>query len=351
MDDRIRGNSYALLYYNRTKKWLVRLSRKEELHTHIGVIRHADAIGREFGSRILTSKGKYVYLFRPTAYDFVMKIEHGTQIVYPKDLGYVVARAGIRSGQTVVEIGTGSGALTSFLAGIVRPRGRIHTFDVDPGFMAVAERNIRKAGMEKHVEMNLADVRKARRPPVEGADAAIIDLGDPWTALPAVRRMLKGSGSVTAVCPTMNQLEKLAAALAEHEFADIECSEHILRTIDAREGKTRHSFQAIGHTTYLCFARKAFFGRAARGATAAGVAKKRGSEPAGRPGPPAGVAKKRGSEPAGRPGPPAGVAKKRGSEPAGRPGPPAGVAKKRGSEPAGRPGPSAGVAKKRGSKV
>ena len=50
-------------------------------------------------------------------------------------------------------------------------------------------------------------------------------------------------------------------ALVENEFTDIESTEHILRTIEAREGKTRHSFQGIGHTTYLCYARKAFFGR------------------------------------------------------------------------------------------
>jgi tRNA (adenine57-N1/adenine58-N1)-methyltransferase len=59
----------------------------------------------------------------------------------------------------------------------------------------------------------------------------------------------------------MNQLEKLVMSLVENEFTDIECSEHILRTIDAREGKTRHSFYGIGHTTYLAFARKAFFDR------------------------------------------------------------------------------------------
>ena len=73
--------------------------------------------------------------------------------------------------------------------------------------------------------------------------------------------MLKGSGAVFAICPTMNQLEKLTASLIENEFTDIESTEHILRTIEAREGKTRHSFQGIGHTTYLCFARKAYFDR------------------------------------------------------------------------------------------
>ena len=68
--------------------------------------------------------------------------------------------------------------------------------------------------------------------------------------------MLKGSGAFVAICPTMNQLEKLAAALRKNDFFDIECTEQIVRTIEARDGKTRHSFRAIGHTTYVAFARK-----------------------------------------------------------------------------------------------
>src|SRR5579863_5892948 len=68
--------------------------------------------------------------------------------------------------------------------------------------------------------------------------------------------MLKGSGAFVSICPTMNQLEKLAAALRQNDFFDIECTEQIVRTIEARDGKTRHSFRAIGHTTYVAFARK-----------------------------------------------------------------------------------------------
>ena len=74
-----------------------------------------------------------------------MKIQHGTQIVYPKDLGYIVSRTGIQNGHKIVEIGTGSGSLTTFVASIVKPRGHVHTFDVDSKFMAIAEKNIKKA--------------------------------------------------------------------------------------------------------------------------------------------------------------------------------------------------------------
>lgn len=263
-DERIKNNSYVLVFYNDSKKWLVKMSKDEQLHTHVGVIRHADAIGKEFGSRLTTNKDKYVYLLRPTTYDFIMKIQHGTQIVYPKDLGYIMARTGIRDGHKVVEIGTGSGALTLFVASIVRPRGHVHTFDVEEKFMEIAEKNIRRAGMEKYVTMTKLDLKKARRVPVSDADVVIIDLGDPWSVIPQARRMLKASGMLAAICPTMNQLENLAASLTQNEFTDIECVEQILRNIQAREGRTRHSFQGIGHTTYLCTARKAFFGRTAR---------------------------------------------------------------------------------------
>ncbi|MEM3144061.1 MAG: tRNA (adenine-N1)-methyltransferase [Candidatus Nitrosotenuis sp.] len=258
---KIKANSYVLFFYNDSKKWLNKIAKDQSLHTHVGVIKHSDAIGKEYGSRIRTNKDKYVYLLEPTIHDFVMKSQHGTQIVYPKDLGYIAARAGVQSGQTVVEIGTGSGALTTFLASIVKPRGHVYTFDVEPKFMQIAEKNITRAGMIKYVTMENLNIKEAKKMPISDADIAIIDLGDPWTVIPQVRKMLKGSGAVISICPTMNQLEKLTSSLVENEFTDIECSEHILRTIEAREGKTRHSFYGIGHTTYIAFARKAFFDR------------------------------------------------------------------------------------------
>jgi len=259
--DKIKQNSPVLFYFNHSKKWLMKISKKESLHTHIGVIKHSDAIGKEYGSKVITNKDKYVYLLKPTMYDYVMKIQHGTQIVYPKDLGYIVARAGIGSGQKILEIGTGSGSLTSFIANIVKPRGHVYTFDVNENFMKIAEKNIKKAGVSKYVTQHNLDLKTRKKMPLNDIDVALIDLGDPWAVIPQVRQMLKGSGAIFAICPTMNQLEKLTMSLVENEFTDIESTEHILRTIEAREGKTRHSFQGIGHTTYLCFARKAFFGR------------------------------------------------------------------------------------------
>ena len=45
--DKIKNNSPVLFYFNHSKKWLMKISKKESFHTHIGVIKHSDAIGKE----------------------------------------------------------------------------------------------------------------------------------------------------------------------------------------------------------------------------------------------------------------------------------------------------------------
>jgi tRNA (adenine57-N1/adenine58-N1)-methyltransferase catalytic subunit len=261
---KIKQNDNVLFFFNDSKKWLMKVSRKQQFHTHVGIIDHKKVIGKEYGSAIKTNKGKIIYLFEPTIHDYVMKSQRSTQIVYPKDLGYIAARTGLQSGQKIVEIGTGSGSLTTFLASIVKPRGHVYTYDVDENFMAIARKNIEKAGMSKYVTMEKFDIKSAKKMPQKDADMVVVDLGDPWTVVPQARKMLKGSGYFVAICPTMNQLEKLAGALWENDFFDLECTEQIVRTIEAREGKTRHSFRGIGHTTYVAFARKVITPKGAR---------------------------------------------------------------------------------------
>lgn len=253
---KIKQNNNVLFFFDESKKWLMKVSRKQQFHTHVGIIDHKKVIGKEYGSAIKTNKGKTIYLLEPTVYDYVMKSQRSTQIVYPKDLGYIAARTGLQSGQIIVEIGTGSGSLTTFLASIVKPRGHVYTYDVDESFMAIASKNIEKAGISKHVTMEKLDIKNIKKVPQTDVDLVVVDLGDPWTVVPQARKMLKGSGFFVAICPTMNQLEKLASALRENDFFDMEFTEQIVRTIEAREGKTRHSFRGIGHTTYVAFARK-----------------------------------------------------------------------------------------------
>ena len=252
---KITVGSYVLLYHTINKKWLIKVEGEEKkMHTHLGIIEISSIRGLEYGTTIKTSLDKTIYLIQPTIYDYIMKSERNTQIVYPKDLGYIAIRSGIQNGSKVLEVGTGSGALTTFLASIVKPNGHVYTYDINPEFMKIAKKNLVKSKMDDYVTMTEYDIRNAIS--LQEFDAAIIDLGDPWTVVEQVYQTLKGSGSFLAICPTINQAEKTAISLKNNYFTDIECVEILIRNIEAREGMTRPSMRMIGHTTYLIFARK-----------------------------------------------------------------------------------------------
>ena len=252
---KITDGAYVLFFYQATKNWLTKIEKSKKLHTHIGIIDFDQVLGLEYGSSIVTPKQKRVYLMEPTIYDFVMKSDRKTQIVYPKDLGYIAIRTGLKSGSNVLEIGTGSASLTTFFASLVGPSGHVFTYDVNEEFMEIARKNLKKSDMEKNVSMYKRDIMKEGLELSE-MDVAIIDLGDPWNVLHIVHKCLKSSGSVAIICPTMNQLEKTSKHMNEIGFIDIESTEILIRNIEAREGKTRPSMRMIGHTTYLLFGRK-----------------------------------------------------------------------------------------------
>ncbi len=251
---KIEESSYVLLFHTPRKKWLTKVAQDKKFHTHLGIIDVSSIIGMEYGSAIRTTEGKLIFLMEPSIHDFIMKSERKTQIVYPKDLGYIVARTGLKNGSKVLEVGTGSGALATFMASIVKPEGHIYSFDVNSDFMEIAKRNLEKAGMAKYVTMHQHDPHQGVD--IRNVDVATVDLGDPWTVVDQVHDALKGGGAFVAICPTMNQIERTAAQLKKSGYADIDCVELMIRNIEAREGMTRPSMRMIGHTTYLVFARK-----------------------------------------------------------------------------------------------
>jgi tRNA (adenine57-N1/adenine58-N1)-methyltransferase len=251
---KIEESSYVLLFHTPRKKWLTKVAQDKKFHTHLGIIDVSSIIGMEYGSAIRTTEGKLIFLMEPTIHDFIMKSERKTQIVYPKDLGYIVARTGLKNGSKVLEVGTGSGALATFMASIVKPEGHIYSFDVNSDFMEMAKRNLEKAGMAEYVTMHQHDPHQGVD--IRNVDVATVDLGDPWTVVDQVHDALKGGGAFVAICPTMNQIERTAAQLKKSGYADIDCVELMIRNMEAREGMTRPSMRMIGHTTYLVFARK-----------------------------------------------------------------------------------------------
>lgn len=248
----------VLLYQDARRSWITKASAGR-FHTHRGYLDLKEVIGLEPGAIVKTSLGQPIAVFSPRLSDIVDSFNRPTQILYPKDIGYALYKMGLKNGDTVVEVGTGSGALTVAMAQTIAPDGRVYTYENRTDFLKTAQKNVAKAGLSKHVTFRNID-------PSEGflernADVAVIDLGDPWKMVPPAWETLAGGGLVAGFTPTVNQLEKLAEALRMHGFMILEAVELLVREFKTEAGKVRPESRMIGHTAYVTIARKVLLQR------------------------------------------------------------------------------------------
>ncbi len=252
----IAEGSQVLLHFDVRRQWLIRIEKSRQFHTHKGFITLAELVGKPFGSEVKSSLGFSFWALRPTTHDYIMHSFRKTQIMYPKDIGLVILKLALSPGLRVLEIGTGSGAMTLAAAMAVKPSGHVDTYEAHAEFAEMAEKNLKRAGVSEYVTIHNADAKVS----IEGSsnfDAAIIDVGDPWPLIPLVHNALSGGSPVVSFSPTVNQVEKTTETFARVGFTNIQTVECFIREIRAETGKTRPATLMVGHTGYLTFAQKA----------------------------------------------------------------------------------------------
>ena len=229
---------------------------------------HDELIGKPWGSQVSSHLGNKFFLLQPGLGDLLIQTRRNTQILFPKDIGFILVNMGIGPGQVVVEAGTGSGALTtalahptavlspfwfSALAHQVGPSGRVITYDVRPEMQQLARKNLARAGLEDRVTFKLRDIRDGFDE--QGVEALFLDLSNPETYIPQVRAALKSGGFFGCILPTVNQLTHLIPTLEQYRFALIEVCELLLRYYKPVSERLRPTDRMVAHTGYLVFAR------------------------------------------------------------------------------------------------
>ncbi|HIQ00179.1 TPA: tRNA (adenine-N1)-methyltransferase [Candidatus Bipolaricaulota bacterium] len=250
------GEAVLLWEDGKGRTFLITLEEGGEFHSHRGVIRHDDIAGRPEGTPILSGTGHRFIAFRPRVPERMMKVRRRTQIVYPKDAGWLILALDLFPGARVIEMGTGSGAFTIVLAQLVGREGRVYTFDRRQDFLENALANLERYGLRERVEAQLLE---AGQPfPEDDVDAIFLDLPDPWLAVPAAYAALAPGRPIALIVPTAEQLKTTFAALQEVGFSALEAVELLERKVlvRAREG-VRPFERMVGFTGYLVSARKA----------------------------------------------------------------------------------------------
>ncbi len=235
----------------RERKWLVPLEGDTVSVRGLGVLK-SESLRQAIGGT-MSIGGESLLVLRPSARDFAETLSRKAQIITAKDVALLLFYADVKPGDTAVEAGSGSGALTIALARSVGETGRVISYDIREDFLAVARENVRKAGLSDRVEFRQGDVRIE----IDAApDEVVLDMVDPWNAVHAAYRALKPCGHLATYSPNMEQVKESVLAMRKLPFIEVRTVELLEREMEVREQGVRPAFASLGHTGYLTVGRK-----------------------------------------------------------------------------------------------
>jgi len=222
----------------------------KDFHTKHGFIRATEIKKAKDGQRLATNMGYEFTLFTPTFADLFSKINRGPQIITPKDIGTIIAYAGIGKDSVVVDAGSGSGALCCFLAHVAK---KVVTYENDSRSVEVTKKNIQLFGL-KNITLKQADVYQGIAE--KKVDVITLDLPEPWKCLEHAGKALKAGGFLISYSPHITQALQLVNGAAAAGFTHLRTQETIERQWVVDGQRARPEYQMLGHTGFLTFLRK-----------------------------------------------------------------------------------------------
>ncbi len=209
----------------------------------------------EEGDKV-TIVGRDYRVFRPGVLELMESLDRGAQIISPKDAATILMHCDIKAGDRVIEVGAGSGGLTTALLHAVAPTGQVLTLEFKEENALRAKKNVSRVGLDNYWSYQIGDARDMSVEADWQADALTMDMPDPWLALSNLEKHLRSGGRLCAYVPNMNQAESIVNALREHQYSNVYALENMQRGLEVHPGGVRPSFEMLGHTGYLIFARK-----------------------------------------------------------------------------------------------
>ena len=238
-------------------KYLSVIEKDKEFITNEGKFQFSDI--QKIPSVITTSAGIDFQIYSPTYKEFVLLMKRGPQIIYPKDVGQIIVESNIHNASKVLEIGSGSGALTLYMYSLLKNRGKLYSLDSSKINQRRANKTISRFLStysqdsidvtfinEKLINFNLKSLD-------EDIDTIITDVPEPWEFF--INNKIENNLSWVSYLPSISQIMKINNTLIENNFQDIEVKEVILRDWIVDQKVVRPTNKLVSHTGFLISSR------------------------------------------------------------------------------------------------
>jgi tRNA (adenine57-N1/adenine58-N1)-methyltransferase len=183
--------------------------------------------------------------------ELLSRLKRGPAVTLPKDFGMIAAFGGIGRDSVCIDAGAGSGWLAIQLGNACK---KVTSYEWREDFAALAEENVKRAGLEKRVKIKRKSVFEGIDE--EEVDLVTLDLADSDKAVPFAFKALKQGGCLVGYLPHAEQVQRFTKAAQEAGFRDAFTIEAIVREMLVREAGFRPENTGLLHTAYLTFARK-----------------------------------------------------------------------------------------------
>jgi len=250
----IEAGQLVLVVSPNGKRYMHALDPAKEIHTHDGRILMSDVAKAGFGGVVRSHLGHPYRILKPTVYELIKGVKRQTQIMYPKEIGYLLLKLGVQPGSRVIECGTGSGGLTLALATYVGDTGRVYTYERREEFYKLAQKNLARVGLSHRVEQHLGDIEETGFAQT-GADALFLDVRTPQDCLRHIQPAVTPGATCGFLLPTTNQVSDLLRGLEAGPFTEIEALEILVRRYKCVPDRLRPEDRMVAHTGFLVFAR------------------------------------------------------------------------------------------------
>lgn len=253
----LRAGERVLLVDDKGRRKTLRLRAGHAQEWHVGHIEHDRLIGQPEGAVHTTPQGRSVLVLRQTLADFVQSMSRTSQIVYPKDLGAILVDADIYPGARVFEAGVGSGSLTLALLRGVGPTGAVVSYEVREDMLRQARENIRDflGALPDNLALRQRDAYEG----IEETelDRVVLDLPEPWLAVPHAAAALRPGGILLCYLPTVLQVHQLVQAIMDSgQFHLTETHEVLVRPWHVGSRSVRPDHRMVAHTGFITTARR-----------------------------------------------------------------------------------------------